>query len=110
MDRYQYLIVVGSCVLVTLPLEFRLEARVWRRPKRLAVAVLPAFAVFVLWDMWATASGTWGFDPDYTVGIALPGGMVIEELVFFVVVPACALLTVEAVRNLLSGRVSLGRR
>ena len=109
MDRYQYLIVMGLCVLVTLPLEFRFQARVWRRPKRLAMAVLPALAVFVAWDVWATASGTWGFDADYTLGIALPGGMVIEELVFFVVVPVCALLTLEAVRNILAGRVSFRR-
>jgi lycopene cyclase domain-containing protein len=109
MDRFHYLIVMGLCVLVTLPLEFRFQARVWRRPKRLAIAVLPAFAVFVVWDVWATASGTWGFDPDYTLGVALPGGMVIEELVFFLVVPVCALLTVEAVRNILSGRASIRR-
>jgi lycopene cyclase domain-containing protein len=109
VDRFQYLIVMGLCVLITLPLEFRLQARVWRRPKRLALAVFPALAVFVAWDAWAAASGTWGFNPDYTVGIMLPGGMVFEELVFFVVVPVCALSTVEAVRNLLAGRVSLRR-
>jgi hypothetical protein len=44
------------------------------------------------------------------VGLELPGGLVIEELVFFVVVPTCALLTLEAVRNILSGRVGLFRR
>ena len=37
----------------------------------------------------------------------LPGGMAIEELVFFVIVPTCGLLTIEAVRNILSGRVRL---
>jgi hypothetical protein len=33
--------------------------------------------------------------------------MAIEELVFFVVIPTCGLLTIEAVRNILSGRVRL---
>lgn len=110
MDRFQYLIVMGLCVLVTLPLEFVFDARVWRRPRRLAVALAPAFGAFVLWDVWATSTGTWGFDSDYTVGVSLPGGMPIEELVFFVVVPVCALLTFESVRNVLSGRVRLTRR
>lgn len=105
MARFQYLIVMGLCVLVTLPLEFVFDARVWRRPRRLAVAVAPAFAAFVAWDLWATARGTWGFDPQYTVGVTLPGGMVIEELVFFVVIPVCTLLTVESVRNVMAGRV-----
>jgi lycopene cyclase domain-containing protein len=110
VDRFQYLMLMAACVLVTLPLEFAFDARVWRRPRRLAIALAPAFGVFVVWDMWATASGTWGFDPDYTVGVTLPGGLVVEELVFFTVVPVCALLTLEAVRNLLAGRVALPAR
>ena len=107
MDRFQYLILMGLCVLITLPLEFVFGARVWRRPKRLAIALLPALALFVVWDLWATATGTWGFNRAYTIGVELPGGMAIEELVFFVVVPTCGLLTIEAVRNILSGRVRL---
>jgi lycopene cyclase domain-containing protein len=103
--RFQYLILMGLCVLITLPLEFVFDARVWRRPRRLAVALAPAFAAFVLWDLWATSTGTWGFNPEYTVGVTLPGGMAIEELIFFVVIPVCTLLTLESVRNVLSGRV-----
>jgi lycopene cyclase domain-containing protein len=76
----------------------------------LLTALVPAFVTFVAWDIWAAATGTWGFSPAYTVGLELPGGLVIEELVFFVVVPTCALLTLEAVRNILSGRVGLFRR
>lgn len=110
MARFQYLMLMGLCVLVTLPLEFVFDARVWRRPRRLALALSPAFAVFVAWDLWATASGTWGFDPDYTVGVTLPGGMAVEELLFFTVIPVCALLTLESVRNVMAGRVALPRR
>jgi lycopene beta-cyclase len=108
VNRFQYLAVMGVCVLVTLPLEFLFAARVWRRPRRLAVALAPAFLLFVAWDLWASSSGTWGFNPVYTVGWTFPGGMVVEELVFFVVVPCCALLTLESVRNLLGGRVRIG--
>ena len=98
---------MAACLLVTLPLEFVFDARVWRRPKRLLVALVPAFVVFVVWDLWASSTGTWGFHDDYTVGITLPGGMAIEELVFFLVIPICTLLTLESVRNVLSGRVAL---
>jgi lycopene cyclase domain-containing protein len=101
MDRLQYLGLMGFCLLVTLPLELVIGARVWRAPARLVRALLPAFALFVAWDLWATRTGTWGFSPDYTIGVALPGGMVVEELVFFTVVPICGLLTLEAVRTLL---------
>jgi lycopene cyclase domain-containing protein len=110
LDRFQYLGLMALCLLVTLPLEFVFEARVWRRPKRLLRALLPAFALFVVWDLWASATGTWDFDPDHTIGLTLPGGMVIEELVFFTVIPICGLLTLEAVRNVLAGRTRLQRR
>ena len=106
MDRYQYLLLMGACVLITLPLEVVVGARVWRRPRRLALALLPAFALFVAWDLWASASGTWSFSDRYTVGIELPGGMAVEELVFFTVIPVCGLLTLEAVRTILA-RLSL---
>ena len=32
VDRFQYLILMGLCLVVTLPLEFVFGARVWRRP------------------------------------------------------------------------------
>jgi lycopene cyclase domain-containing protein len=112
MDRYQYLLLMGLCLVGTLPLELVLGARVWRRPKRLLLALVPSFAVFVAWDLWASARGTWGFNPDYTIGVTLPGGMAVEELVFFAVIPICALLTLESVRNVMAGQVGrpdLGR-
>ena len=36
--------------------------------------------------------------------------MVVEELVFFTVIPTCGLLTLEAVRNVLAGRTWFHRR
>jgi lycopene cyclase domain-containing protein len=110
VDHFQYLGLLSACLLITLPLEFVFDARVWRRPFRLAVALAPAFVVFVAWDAWASASGTWGFDPRYTIGLELPGRMAVEELAFFVVIPICALLTLESVRNVVSGRVRVSRR
>ena len=109
MDHYQYLVLMLACLVLTLPLEFVFGARVWRRPKRLAAAVLPLLAVFTIWDLWATARGTWGFNRRYTLGVRLPGGLVIEELLFFVTIPICMLLTLESVRNVLAGATPLQR-
>jgi lycopene cyclase domain-containing protein len=100
MDRYQYLIVMALCVLVTVPLEFVLNARVYRRPGRLLRTMVPAFAAFVAWDVVAIRLGHWTFSPEYTTGWKV-GNIPVEELVFFVVIPLCALLSYEAVRNIL---------
>jgi lycopene cyclase domain-containing protein len=100
LDRFQYLIVMALCVLVTLPLEFVLDARVYRRPRRLLRAMVPTFAAFVVWDVVAIRLGHWTFSPRYTTGWRI-GNIPVEELVFFVVIPLCALLSYEAVRNIL---------
>lgn len=107
MLRFQYLLLLGGCLLLTLPLEFLFGARVWRRPRRLVKALLPGLVVFGAWDIWATAEGHWSFSPRLTTGWRLPLGLPIEEVVFFIAIPICALLTFEAVRNVLSGNVRL---
>jgi lycopene cyclase domain-containing protein len=64
-----------------------------------AAAILPVAAVFVLWDYLATAAGWWWFDDRYLTGVFL-GPLPLEELMFFLVIPICGLLTFEAVRRL----------
>ena len=49
VDRFQYLILMGLCLVVTLPLEFVFGARVWRRPRRLLAALAVPVAIFVVW-------------------------------------------------------------
>lgn len=101
LDRYQYLLLMTACLVITLPLEFVFGARVWRRPRRLLVALVPAVLVFAIWDIVAIARGHWRFDPTYVTGLQLPGDLPVEELVFFIVIPICGLLTLEAVRRIL---------
>jgi lycopene cyclase domain-containing protein len=101
VDRFQYLILMGLCLLATLPLEFVFGARVWRRPRRLVRALALPVAIFVVWDMIAIARDHWGYNPKYVTGWDLPFHLPVEELVFFLVIPVCSLLTLEAVRRVL---------
>ncbi len=102
MDRYQYLLLMAGCLAITLPLEFLLRARVYRRPRLLVTALVPIVVVFSAWDLVGIWRDHWSYNPAYVTGLDLPGGMPIEELVFFVVVPICGLLTYEAVGWVLS--------
>jgi lycopene cyclase domain-containing protein len=99
MDRYQYLILMGLCLLVTLPLELVLGARVWRQPKRLLATLVITAAPFLVWDLIAVARDHWGFNPAYTTGWEVLPDFPVDEVVFFVAIPVCAILTLEAVRN-----------
>ena len=100
-DRFQYLILMGLCLLITLPLEFVVGARVWRRPRRLAAAMGIPLLIFLVWDVIAIARDHWGYNPEYVTGWELPFDLPVEELTFFLVIPVCSLLTLEAVRRVL---------
>ncbi len=99
-DRYQYLLLMAGCLIITLPLEFLLRARVYRRPRRLLLSLLPMLVVFLAWDAVGIVRGMWTYSLDYTTGIR-PLRVPLEEYVFFLVIPICGLLTYEAVGTVL---------
>jgi lycopene cyclase domain-containing protein len=101
MDHYQYLLLMACCLAVTAPLEL-LGARVYRQPARLARAVLPVAVVFLAWDAIAVTAGVWTYNPAYVTGVRLPFRIPVEELVFFLVVPVCAILTYGCVQATLT--------
>jgi lycopene cyclase domain-containing protein len=87
-------IVVGSGWL-----EFGLRTNVLRRWRRFALSVAPVLLLFLVWDAYAVAAEHWDFDPDRTTGVTVGAGIPVEELVFFLVGPFAAVLTLEAVRS-----------
>jgi lycopene cyclase domain-containing protein len=100
-ERWQYLAHMAGCLLVTLPLELVFKAGVYRRWRRAVRAVAPVVVLFVVWDIVGIARDHWSYSAQYTSGLLLPARVPLEELVFFVVIPWCALLTYEAVGTVL---------
>jgi lycopene cyclase domain-containing protein len=96
-----YVAVLAGCLLAALWLEPVLKVNVFRRPLRLILTVVPVAVIFALWDVGAIAAGHWTFDPAQMIGVKLPGGLPLDEVLFFVVVPICAILGFEAVRAVL---------
>jgi lycopene cyclase domain-containing protein len=88
---------MAACLVVTLPLELVLGARVYRRFRSLVVALVPVVLIFSVWDIVGILRHHWTYNPRFVTGIQLGFGMPLEELVFFVVIPVCGLLTYEAV-------------
>jgi lycopene cyclase domain-containing protein len=99
MGHLTYLALLAGCLVVTAPLELVLRVRVYARWRRLLLAVLPEFVVFVVWVLYAIAQGHWDYSDERTLGVRLPGGIPVEEVLFFLVVPVCAVLALEAVRK-----------
>jgi lycopene cyclase domain-containing protein len=104
MAGWTYLAVLGGCLASALWLEPVLRVGVLRQWRRLLLTLAPVVAVFVAWDLAAVAAGHWSFDPDHLSGVWLPGGLPLEEVLFFLVVPVCSVLGFEAVRSVLLRR------
>ena len=99
-----YLLVLLACLLGTAPLEVVLHTRVYARWRRLLLTLLPVFVLFVIWDALAIRAGHWSYDPEQTTGIKA-GNVPLEELLFFLVIPTCSILALEAVRAVRGWRV-----
>src|SRR3954469_2711027 len=98
MRHFTYLAVLGFCLVGTAPLEVLLRTRVYRRPLRLVLTLLPVLVVFLAWDLYAIGHHSWTYDRRQTTSVLLPGGLPLDEVLFFLVIPICAVLTLEAVR------------
>jgi lycopene cyclase domain-containing protein len=98
LRRLSYLALLAACLLGTAPLEIVLRTRVYARWRRLAPAIAPGLVLGVSWDLYAIHHGQWSFDWRYLSGLR-GYGLPVEELLFFVVIPICAVLTLEAVRR-----------
>lgn len=97
MGRFEYLIALLLCLVVTLPLEVFLRVGVYRQARRLLASLGCVGAVFVTWDLMGARLGHWDYNPAYVTGLRI-FGLPIEEYLFFIVVPLCGILAYEAVR------------
>ncbi|MDN6605834.1 MAG: lycopene beta-cyclase subunit alpha, partial [Brevibacterium sp.] len=65
MSAYEYLLLMGACLLITLPLELLFSARVYRRWKLLLGALIPVILFFSLWDIFAIARDHWTYNQQF---------------------------------------------
>ncbi len=108
MGRFSYVAILAFVLIGCLWLEVALRTRVLRRWRRVLLTIVPVVVVFVAWDTYAVAAGHWSFDAGRLLGVTLPGGVPIDEVLFFAIIPLAAILTLEAVRSV-KGRGAGGR-
>ena len=108
IDKYQYLLLMLGCLAITAPLE-AFGSGVYRQPRRTAAAIIPVAVVFVVWDLLAVLAEVWDYNPRYITGLHI-WVFPIEELMFFIVIPLCALLTFSAVSTILGFLAKLRSR
>ena len=99
MLKYGYLAMLLFTIAGSFWLEIALKVGVLRRAKRAFLSIAPVALCFIAWDLYAIHVGHWHFDSRQILGVIFPGGIPLEEILFFVIVPLAAIMTIEAVRS-----------
>lgn len=99
MSHLLYSGLLLACLCAPLVLELVLRVRVFAQWRRLLLTLLPVVVVFTVWDALAVHAGQWRYARHWITGLLLFGELPIEEVAFFVVIPICAIATLEAVRR-----------
>jgi len=98
--QFHYLMVlafIGICALfVNLGFRLRIRSK-WKLFLMTDVAIL---SIYLAWDLWAVAKGSWYFDPEQIMGFYIFGQLPIEEVLFFIIVPLMVVLTYLALIKL----------
>ena len=84
-------------------LSFWPSLRFYHNFRGLLAALAVVLVFFGGWDVWATARGHWHFAPEAVSGVRVLN-LPLEEALFFVVIPFCALFTWEVLNYFLPRR------
>ena len=82
----------------SIPFIYSFEKRMffikWWKSVFLSISVVAFF--FLIWDVWFTKIGVWGFNPTYHSNVMLYG-LPLEEILFFICIPYASIFTHYAI-------------
>tara|TARA_B110000503_G_scaffold141283_1_gene234300 strand:- start:363 stop:1055 length:693 start_codon:yes stop_codon:yes gene_type:complete len=81
-----YLLLNIGCICVPLIYSFNKKMNFIKHIKSLSIAIITVALFYILWDVWFTNSGVWGFNSNYYVGFTI-FEMPFEEYLFFFCIP-----------------------
>ncbi|NNC82922.1 MAG: lycopene cyclase domain-containing protein [Flavobacteriales bacterium] len=89
-----------GALLVPLLFTFHPKIRFDKEWRFYIPAILLSMMIYIVWDVWFTVSGVWGFNDAYLIGwdiLHLP----VEEWLFFICIPYACLFTHHCMGRLL---------
>lgn len=100
MAQFHYLMVLAFIGMCAVFVNFGFRLRIKSKWKLFFMTDAVILAIYLAWDFWAVAKGSWYFDPEQIMGFYIFGQLPIEEVLFFVIVPLMVVLTYLALIKL----------
>jgi lycopene cyclase domain-containing protein len=96
-SHWLYLFINLAVISIPLLLSFDRKVGFYKLWKGVLPAILAVATVFLIWDVWFTHQGHWGFDDRY-IGSIRPLGLPLGEWLFFFTVPYACLFVHYALK------------
>lgn len=107
--QYTYLLVNFFTILIPFLFSFHPKLKFHKTWKAFFPAVFLTGLVFVIWDMYFTYLGVWGFNERYLTGIEV-GNLPLEEVLFFFCIPYACVFTFHCLSLFMSKRTNFRKQ
>ncbi len=98
-DRFLYVLLDVGAISVPFAFSFYTNAPFIKTIGRVIPAILLPMALFIVWDVFFTKWGIWGFNDTYLIGMRILE-LPIEEWLFFICIPYACLFTYFALKHI----------
>jgi len=96
-STWTYFILLGISVLYPLAQSFEKRVFMFRKMKYIFPGIVFTATLFIIWDVFFTRAGIWGFNHSYTRDWYILG-LPLEEWLFFLIIPYCIFFLHEVLR------------
>lgn len=107
--KYTYLFVNLFTILIPFLFSFHPALKFYKNWKAFFPAVFFTGILFIIWDMYFTYLGVWGFNEQYLTGLYI-GNLPFEEVLFFICIPYACVFTFHCLSLFMSRRVNVKRQ
>lgn len=90
--KYTYLLIDFFTISVPFIYSFHPKLNFYKTWRAFFPAVILTGLIFVLWDVYFTSLGVWGFNEQYLLGLRI-GNLPLEEVLFFFCIPYACVFT-----------------